>query len=248
MKKLFIALIILFIGFNLYADKQLDLILSKLYEIDTKFRDQVKDYVYDANSTALELDDDDVVEKITKAYRKVYIKMPDKMFEDHISMKINGKDLNKEEIEEELEDRRKRGKKKVFMSPFNPKFKDRYEFTLMGEKRWGGNEVWIIGLKAKEESEDLINGKVYVLKSNYHIIFLDFIPAELPGVIKNASMRMIFSDQQGHWLPKRFEMEMHIKVKFLISLADIRLKVTDRYSNYKINTGLKESLFREKKE
>ncbi|MBU1076953.1 MAG: outer membrane lipoprotein-sorting protein [Spirochaetes bacterium] len=248
MKKLLIIIIITFIGFNLYAGKQLDLILSKLIENDEKFREQIKDYTYDADSVALELDDDGTVEKKTEAFRKVYIKMPDKMHEDYISMKINGKDLNREEIEEELEERRKRGKKRAFISPFNKALRDKYRFTLMGEKNWDKRDVWIVGIQAKEEKEDLINGKVYVLKSNYRVVFMDFVPAELPGVIKKAGMRMIFSEQQGHWLPKKFEMEMHIKVKFLISLADIRLKVIDKYSNYKVNTGLKDSFFKEKEE
>jgi hypothetical protein len=66
-------------------------------------------------------------------------------------------------------------------------------------------------------------------------------------VVKKLDMVMTFAKEQGYWLLNKFEMQAKIKVKFLITFANVNFTLEDNYSDFRLNMEIPDSLFRDVK-
>ena len=69
------------------------------------------------------------------------------------------------------------------------------------------------------------------------------MPARLPWVVADTDMKLDFDWEQGYLLPDRFEMNMDLRIRFIVTLLDRRLRIEDRFTDYRFNSGLPDSLF-----
>lgn len=187
----------------------------------------------------------ETVEEII-ALRKIYTRGRDQERERYIAMSKNGQDLTEHEMEEEIRRWRKMGKRRGSTKmPFDPAWQDSYIFTLEGVDTLDNTSVWRIAFQAKEKAEDYIDGVAYVRTDTYRILRLEAMSSKLPSVIKKMKRLYTYMDVAGFVLPATFEMEIHVKVKFIITFADKHIMIEDRYSDYRLNTGIPDSLFSE---
>ena len=96
--------------------------------------------------------------------------------------------------------------------------------------------------EAKKDADDYIDGIAYVRKDNYHIVRLEATSSKLPSVIKKMDRVYTYRNVKGYVLPATFEMELHVKVKFIITFADKHIMIEDQYSDYRFHTDAGDSL------
>lgn len=233
--------------FSLYIyadDADLDAIIKKVMIQQERIEKDINDMVFKAYSVYYEKNDSGAIEKKVQSYRNIYRKNPDKVYAEYTSMSINDKELSKDEIKRQIEEQKKMGRKNDRMiSPFSPRMKDNYEFSLIGSEKINNSDVWAVGFKSKERKEEYGDGKAYISKEHFNVVQFEFTPAKVPGVIKTMKMKVIFFPVDGYWVPLKFEMKMHLKVEFILTLADKNIDIEDNYSDYKLNTGLKDEFF-----
>jgi hypothetical protein len=185
----------------------------------------------------------ETVEEII-ALRRIYTRDRDQEHEQYIAMSKNGKDLNAREMGAEIRQWQKMGKRRGSTKmPFDPAWQDSYTFMLEGADTLDTVRVWRIAFRGKEAADDLIDGVAYVRMDNYHILRLEAVSSKLPSVIKKMRRVYTYMDVEGYVLPATFQMELHVKVKFIITFADKHIMIEDQYSDYQVNTGLPDSLF-----
>jgi len=187
----------------------------------------------------------EVVEEII-ALRRIYTRGRDQDHEQYIAMSKNGQDLNEREMGAEIRRWQKMGKRRGSTKmPFDPAWQDSYTFMLEGADTLENTGVWRIAFRAKEAADDLIDGVAYVRMDDYHILRLKAASSKLPSVIKKMRRVYTYMDVEGYVLPATFQMELHVKVKFIITFADKHIMIEDQYSDYRVNAGIPDSLFPE---
>lgn len=228
------------------VQNNIDFIVSQAGMEQERMEKGVKDMNYLAKSSFVQKNNEGKTEKRVDSKRMVYQKNTDKIYMKYVSMSFDNKELSQDELNKEIAKQKKRKDGKMeAKSPFSPLMRSSYTFSLAGETKFANQDAWIVGFKAKEKADKFIDGKAYISKKNYNVLYMDFTPSKLPGVIKSIKMSMEFSPVQGYWLPYKFKMEMYLKVKFILTIADKHMEMEDNYSDYKINTNLPDSLFKE---
>ncbi len=224
-------------------DTKLQDIISRAEMRQQSILDNIQDATFLGKATYRELDKDGSVKKDVIIQRRIYMKQYGKRYEEYISMVVDGKTLSKEEIEKEQKEWRKKSKSEEAKMPLSKEAKGDYEYKLLGSDIVNGMPVWVVQFTSKKKEDGYINGTGYILKDKYDIVYAKFFPAKMPSVIKSMNMSLTYSEVQGYWLPHRFEMDMEINVKFLVSMYYRKVRIEDIYSQYKLNTGLQDSLF-----
>ncbi len=113
----------------------------------------------------------------------------------------------------------------------------------MGSDVLNGTPVWLVDFTSKKKEDNYINGRARILKDKYEVARVDFTPAKISSVLENMAMSLIYSEIQGYWLPAKFKMDMDVDVKFVLSIYRRHVKIEDTYTQYKLNSGLQDSLF-----
>ena len=246
----FLTVFILFMPFSPFPANGMEFreILDRTIDKESQNNSAVRDAVYAADGLYTELNDEGGREKEVRTRRTVYRKGPDKSYSVYLYMYIDGKKLTDAEIKKETAkmrrgDRDKKDSKRSFLSPFSPEVRGDYDFFYAGPAEWSGRLSWIIEFKPKVPDETRAVGRAWVSRTDFNVFCLEFSMSKLPWMLKDFNMKVIYGDFEGCRLPAELEMNMQVKVKFLLTLADKRLKFKEIYSGYRINSGIRDSFF-----
>ncbi len=223
---------------------QLNQLIDNVHE---KFRQQsnyVKSFTCNGSTLYQEFLNNGRLEKEIWLTRRLYTKGTDHNFDEYLEMSLNGKVLDRSEIEEQIDEWNRRGKKRGTTNmPLRPQTEAFYNYSLLTDTVWNEKPVYRIGFKARPGIDDVINGLAYVDQSDFDLIRIEASPAKTSGVIKMMKMVYHYAPVNGYMLPDSFCFEMKIKVKFLINFFERYIKLSDVYTNYKLNVAIPDSLF-----
>jgi hypothetical protein len=230
------------------ANPTLETILSEVQRRDAEREAAIRDMVYTAETRVLEFQDESrqEVKSETLARRRVYMRAPDMVHNEHLSMTIDGRQLSPKEMERELAKQRRGGRgdqNQEFQSPFSAEAAPLYDFELLGARNFDGNPVWAVAFRPKEAGENRFTGTAYLSQADYQPLYVEMAPAELPSILQEFAMSIRFAPVQDYQLPSVFSMDMRVRVSFLITLSDRTLSIEERYSQYRLNVGLDEEIF-----
>jgi hypothetical protein len=197
---------------------------------------EIRSMEYTAQSVYVQKDKSGTVKKRIVSRRVISQKNSGETSDKYLSMNIDGKELSAGEMAREL--KKQRAEKREAKSPFSPKVKDSYVFTILGETEPGGRSPcggWVVGFKPKEKKDGFIEGRAYVSAEDYSIQNMDFLPAKLPGMVKSMEAHVWFAPVRKYWLPSRISMKTHIKISFLVNIAEMDIEMDQEFSDYKLN-------------
>lgn len=176
--------------------------------------------------------------------RRSYHKRPGRRRIEFLGVSVNGKELAGPGREQQIAALRRKGLvQDEAEMPFWPETREAYRYEILGPDTCLGRAAWLVGFTPVKRTMQAVVGRAFVDRANFDILRLEFRPARLPRFCVGAQMRLHYAPQQGYMFPEWFEMDMEIRVRFLVTLAHRRLRVEDRYSDYRFNTGLADSLF-----
>ncbi|MEW6515556.1 MAG: hypothetical protein AB1439_01445 [candidate division FCPU426 bacterium] len=185
---------------------------------------------YTAESESRQLSADGKLEKTVISVRQVRFTQPDQYQQEYTFMSINGKELDDKERAAELA----RMKSERGESPFVPSEMSKYRFSDGGEAEYAGRRVIKVDFEPLVPDSKLVRGFGYVLPETYDLAFLSFTPSRLPAGLQAMQAAMDYRPMQGWWLPSAFHLELHIKVAFIFTLADLHVQVDEKYSDYQL--------------
>jgi hypothetical protein len=232
------------------ADPTVETVLREMQRAEAAREAAIRDMVYTAETRVIEWEDASrrTVKSETLSVRKVYVREPDQMRNEYLSMTIDGRRLSEKQMQRELAKQQRGGRREgngEFQSPFGAEAAPLYDFRLSGPQLFEGQSVWVVEFSPKQAEENLFNGSAYVTRGDYKPVYVEMAPAELPRVLEEFSMNIRFADVGGYRLPSEFSMDMRVRVSFLVTLTDRTLSIEDRYSDYRLNVGLADAVFEE---
>jgi hypothetical protein len=242
------ALLLLFAQTGYASDPTVETILREIQRAEEAREEAIRDMVYTAESRVIEWEDASrrAVKKETLSVRKVYVREPDQIRNEYLSMTIDGRKLSGKEMERELARQQRGGRgggDGEFQSPFSAEAAPLYDFALKGPQPFEGQAVWVVEFTPKQAEENLFSGTAYICPEDYQPVYVEMAPAVLPRVLEEFAMNIRFAEVDGYRLPSVFSMDMRVRVSFLITLADRTLSIEDRYSEYRLNVGLEDDIF-----
>jgi hypothetical protein len=235
------------------SDSTIETILRELQGAEAAREAAIRDMVYTAETRVIEWEDSarQEIKSETISVRRVYVRTPDQMHNEYLSMTVDGRALTRKEMERELAKQRRGGRRGSegngggFQSPFSAEAAPFYDFELEGPEMFEGRAVWVVSFSPKKPEENLFTGRAYVDREDAQPVYVEMAPAVLPRVLEEFAMDIRFAPVNGYSLPSVFTMEMRVRISFLLTLADRTLSIEDRYSEYKLNVGLEEEIFSE---
>ena len=236
-----LALCLLFAGTVISEEFDLEDIIAKAQNQQAKIEEEIRDATFMGESVYKERKKDEKISREIISNRRIYMKRGGKRRDDYFSMIINGEKLNDGEMKKEVKKWSKRSKSvSETKIPLSQETVGDYDYRLIGSDVLNGLPAWVLGFEAKKEEDGYINGKIYVSKDSFDILRVDFRPVKTSRVIKDMEMSLFYSPVEGYWMPAKFEMEMKIKVSFLLYR---HITVEDTYSEYSFNNMLEDSIF-----
>ena len=224
-------------------------IVEAAYLRDSIQRSEINDLMVSAESFARKLSGDGKVKEEKKFTKTYYFK--DTLFkaEFHEYYK-KGEKQNDKDLQKEIEEARKRREKGRIrdasirpLLPFCPDLRSNYEFELHGTETRQDYRCYRVEARSKVEAEDQLEGEFWIEMENYNLVYAEFHPAKMPGPIKQLDMQMSYAPTvDGYWLMERFHLYGRGKVMIFIKFY---FEVEEFYSDYRINTGLSENIFKE---
>jgi hypothetical protein len=228
---------------SLNTEPDLNYIIKMVEMQQSKLVNNIQDSVFIAKAVYSEKGNDGKLKKEVITQRRIYTKKS-KVREEYLSMVVNGRELDGKEKEKAINDWKKNSKRSETKMPFSLEGKNAYDYNLIGSETRGDIPVWVLSFIARQKGDGYINGKVYISKNEYNIIYTEFTPANIPSVIKDIKLSLAYSDIQGYWLPVKFEMDMKIQVKFMVNMFYKQIRIEDTYTQYKLNSQLSDSIFK----
>jgi hypothetical protein len=231
------------------ANPTIETVLQEMQRAEAAREAAVRDMVYTAETRVIEWEDASrqALKSETLSVRKVYVREPDQMRNEYLSMTIDGQKLSEKQMQRELAKQQRGGRREgngEFQSPFSAEAAPLYDFQLEGPQLFEGQAVWVVEFTPKQAEENLFSGRAYVSQADYQPVYVEMVPAVLPRVLEEFSMNIRFAEVEGYPLPSVFSMNMRVRVSFLVTLADRTLSIEDRYSEYRLNVGLGDDIFR----
>jgi hypothetical protein len=198
----------------------------------------IGDYLY------MEFDGKGVLQREETCRRRVFRKGYDKQHIEFLNVAVNGNELSGRGRERQVWMLKQKGlvQDEAHM-PFRIETRDAYEYELLGTDTCWGQKAWVLGFQPKRRSLQTVVGQALVGKETGDVLRMEFKPAWLPWVCVGTSLVLHYSELDGQMLPTFFEMDMCIKVKMLVTLAERKIRIEDRFSDYRFNQGLPDSLF-----
>jgi hypothetical protein len=176
--------------------------------------------------------------------RRVFRKGYDRQHIEFLNVAVNGKELEGRRRERQIWMLRRKGLvQDEARMPFRLETRDAYDYELEAADTCCGRSAWVLEFEPKRRSMQTVVGKAWVSQASGDVLRLEFRPAWLPWVCVGTRMVLHFGEQQGPVLPTFFEMDMGIRVKVFVTLAERRIRVEDRFSDYRFNQGLPDSMF-----
>ncbi len=116
--------------------------------------------------------------------------------------------------------------------------RDEYRYADSGTRTWRGREVAVVGFEPRRRDGRYVRGRAFLEPASGDIVRVEFVPLGLPWVVREVSMALDYEPQDGFAFPVRFEMDMLVKVKVLVTLAERRIHIDDTYSDYRFNADV----------
>ena len=133
------------------ANPTIEAVLREMQRAEAAREAAVRDMVYTAETRVIEWEDASrqTSKSETLSVRKVYMREPDQMRNEYLSMAIDGRPLSEAEMRRELAKQRRGGGRGQggggqFVSPFSPEAAADYTFRLLGEGDYEGQPAWRI--------------------------------------------------------------------------------------------------------
>jgi len=175
--------------------------------------------------------------------RRVYTRAGRQRVE-FLSVRVNGTELTGRGRERQIAALRRKGLvQDEAVMPFFSGAREAYDYQLLGTESRAGQEVWVVGFTPRRRSMQTVVGHALVATQTRDLVEMQFRPSLLPWVCVGTEMRLFFSPRDGHAFPERFEMDMEIRVRLIVTLMRRRLRIDDRFSDYRFNTGFPDSVF-----
>jgi len=176
--------------------------------------------------------------------RVVYVK-GERQRVDFVSVTVNGRELEGRARDRQIAALEKKG---LVVSranmPFVPEARDAYDYELLGTDSCSGLAAWVVGFTPRRRSQEMVVGRALVDRETGDVVRMEFRPARLPWVCGETRMVLESAEMAGFWYPVRFEMEMKVRVRILVTLMSRTIRAEDRFSDYRFNTGLPDSVFK----
>lgn len=151
-------------------------------------------------------------------------------------------------LQEEAEKRKNRNISAPMLRPFTPAMRSLYRITYQGiaEKIDNQHTCHHFDVRAIDEIDSLINGTFYFDIETHHLVRAEFTPAKLVKkmMFRMSELRMSITyapGEQGHWLPKQFELTGKGKAALFIG---VRFAVIESYRNHRIGIEVPDDFFR----
>jgi hypothetical protein len=151
---------------------------------------------------------------------------------------VNGEPVDGEEREDEIESLRSKGMfAQRTLLPFLPETRDEYEYEVVRKETLRGMQVWRVEFTPHRETDRHITGSALVLGGTYDIVSMEFEPSDLPFVVTGASMELDYEFLNGRWVPVSFEMDMDLRLAFIIELMRRHVRIEETYRDYSFTSA-----------
>ncbi len=238
----------------------LEEILNRAHLANEASQDSLFDYVCQSTFIMREPKKDGTAKTVLIQDKTVYFRPPDQEREIFLSVTKKGEVLSPEELAEYQqkadEEARQRGGDEdaadgkssggegtmsfSASAPWDPEQRGQYTFELLPPDTIRGIPAHTVRVMPREEKEDLVDGTAWFHHDRFEVLRLEFQPAKNPRFVKKARFTLDFDEAQpGYWLPA--EMKMDVTGGFLFIKKSFHMHQTWR--DYRINTGLPDSLF-----
>ncbi|MEO0005475.1 MAG: hypothetical protein ABIK49_05700 [candidate division WOR-3 bacterium] len=167
--------------------------------------------------------------------RRVIMTGYDEQTEVFLSATVDGREVDGEKMRQVCQELKRKGliARKSRM-PFLVATRDEYEYEVYGVAEIQGESCRVIKFFPKRADNLHLRGKGYVSLKGYDVVRLEFVPARLPFVVREARMVLDYKPVQGFWLPSRFAMWMGLRVKVFKEFWHQRLEIEDVYDDYQL--------------
>jgi hypothetical protein len=218
--------------------------LAKIKIRQAAVETEVRDVSYLASAIGRELDEQGKILKTTETVRRVFLKGVHLQKNEYLSLKVDGRELSGKEREKEIAKARQRSGGKRSEMPFTAAVWTNYAYEVGAHAKVDGRPVRLVRFTPVKPAIGSIKGTAYILEETGDIVRMDFEPGRSAFVIQKAEFRLEYAKTAGYWFPETFHMELIIKLKALVDLAYVHVKVKETYSDYRINAGLEDRIFR----
>ncbi|HOP06301.1 MAG TPA: hypothetical protein PLF13_03325 [candidate division Zixibacteria bacterium] len=232
-------------------------LIERILDTDRRQAEQIHDVSFDAEYIEGERNDDGVFEEKARFVKKVMLLYTDDTVyfrEDYLEYWKEGSRQSEEDLRKEAADRYDRKQRRKgrdlswpIMSPFYTENQERYEIEYVGMADGLVEErtCYQFRVRAREESDELINGDYYFEVASFHLVRVDFSPARLVKKtmfkLKELNMSIRYRPvTEGFWLPYRTDISGKGKAAFFFGVS---FAGTEYYRNPRINTGLSPDMF-----
>lgn len=233
-------------------------LIDRILSVEKAQRAELHDVIFDAEYIEGEQKDDGFKEKV-RFDKRIYLKFfPDTVWfhEQYLAYYKDGKLQSEKDLRKEAASRMEKKKKRnmrdisyPMLKPFYPDERALYDITYRGvpEETIDGYVCHHFRVKAKEESDTLINGDFYFDAETFHPVRIDFSPAKLVKKLMfklnelNMSLTYGPTGDDNIWLPRQFHLEGRGKAGLLFG---VHFGGTEYYRNPIINSGVSEDIFK----
>lgn len=237
--KLFVFIFWFAILLNSWAKADiLNNILEGVFRQQDLIEEQIKDAIFLGRFSYVEINAKGDTVKTINSLRRIYSKGSDKQKSEYLEMTIDGKKLTEPEIKKHTKNNQSN---ENFKSPFYKRFRNDYDFVYRGEDP--NAKVWIIGFNPKQKGKGYMKGTAQISQIDFSIKQMQFLPTDLPFVVKNFNITLDYAKFENYSLPSKFTLEMEIQVKVVLNFAHKFIKMQELYSEYQFNNNLPDSIF-----
>jgi len=102
-----------------------------------------------------------------------------------------------------------------------------YEFALLGQESFNGKPYYVLGLRARHETPELLNGKAWIDPDNFLVVRVEGQPAKNPSWwIKDLRIAIDYGRADGIWLPlaTRATAELRLLGTHVLTSRDIEVR------------------------
>lgn len=177
--------------------------------------------------------------------RRVFVK-GERQRVEFLEVTANGRVLEGDERERKIRELRRKGlvQDRTRM-PFRADTRDEYRYRVAGDTTLGGRPAWLIEFEPARRTGRHIVGRAWVFSDAVNDVGrMEFRPDRLPVVVPEMRMVLEYAPDGMTMLPDRFDLDMRVHVKLLVTLFERRITIEDRFGDYRFNTGLPDSLFK----
>jgi hypothetical protein len=238
------------------ADIDADALIDRILANHDRQREALKDVTFESQYVEGEETDKGFVEKV-RFNKKVYIKyLPDTAWyhEEYLEYYKENELQSARDCyaagKERTEKKQKRKSRDIsydMVKPFFPAQRSKYEIGYKGlaDEKINDRVCHHFVVRAREDSDQLINGDYYFEGESFNLVRVDFSPAKLVKSVWFKLNRLDMSVQyapntDGYWLPSRFSVVGKGKATLFIG---VNFGGTEFFRNPVVNSGLDDKLF-----